>query len=159
MKRLAPKTSRRRERPSLPELDLTKRAVLNSLTSLQSFRTYRHAMDEFIDWYCSEPRLALNRSVVLCYRMQLESRGLAPGTVNLRLAPVRRLAYEAADSGLLSPELVAGIRQVKGVPQHARRIGNWLTREQGTELLSCLESKTIREGETRRLPRCFWVVA
>ncbi len=55
---------------------------------------------------CPEPRLALNRAVVLCYRMQLESRGLAPGTVNLRLAAVRRLAYEAADSGLLSPEPV-----------------------------------------------------
>ena len=145
MKRLPPKKSGRRDRPSLPELDLTKRAVLNSLMSVQSRRTYRHAMEEFIDWYCSEPRLALNRSVVLCCRMQLESRGLAPGTVNLRLAAVRRLAYEAADNGLLSPELVAGIRRVKGVLQHGRRIGNWLTGEEGKELLSCLDSKSIRE--------------
>jgi hypothetical protein len=71
-------------------------------------------MDEFIDWYCSEPRLALNRGVVLGYRMELESRKLAPATINVRLAAVRRLAFEAADSGLLSPELVAGIRRVRG---------------------------------------------
>jgi hypothetical protein len=31
-------------------------------------------MDEFIAWYCSEPRLAVNRGVVLRYRLQLEER-------------------------------------------------------------------------------------
>jgi hypothetical protein len=74
-------------------------------------------MDEFIEWYCSEPRLALNRAVVLRYRLQLEAKKLAASTINVRLAAVRRLAYEAADTGLLSPELVAGIRRVKGAPQ------------------------------------------
>jgi hypothetical protein len=34
------------------------------------------------------------------YRMHLESRKLAPGTVNLRLGAVRRLAYEATDCSL-----------------------------------------------------------
>jgi hypothetical protein len=57
------KKARRTDRPTLPELDQTKRSVLNSLASLQSRRSYQHAMDEFIDWYCSEPRLALNRGV------------------------------------------------------------------------------------------------
>jgi hypothetical protein len=60
-------------------------------------------------WYCSEPRLAFNRIVVVRYRMYLESRGLAANTINQQLAAVRRLAYEAADAGLLSPELAAGI--------------------------------------------------
>jgi hypothetical protein len=58
-------------------------------------------MDEFIDWYCSEPQLALNRGLVLQYRMQLEAKQLAAATINVRLAAVRRLAYEAADTGLL----------------------------------------------------------
>ena len=84
-------------------------------------------MDEFIEWYCSDPRLALNRAVVLRYRLQLEAKKLAASTINGRLAAVRRLAYEAADTGLLSPELVAGIRRVKGVPQLGRRVGNWLS--------------------------------
>jgi hypothetical protein len=70
-----------------------------------------------LPWYCSEPRLALNRIVVVRYRMHLESRGLAANTINQQLAAVRRLAHEAADSGLLSPELAAGISRVKGVKQ------------------------------------------
>jgi hypothetical protein len=74
-----------------------------------------HAIDEFVDWYCSEPRLAFNRIVVLRYRSYLESLQLAPGTVNLRLGAARRLAYEAVDCGLLSSDLAAGIRRIKGV--------------------------------------------
>lgn len=101
----------------LPDLDHTKSAVLNSLSSPHSRRNYKFAMEQFITWYCSEPRLALNRTVVLRFRLYLESLGLAAGTVNQRLAAVRRLAYEAADSGLLSPELAAGIRRVKGIKQ------------------------------------------
>ena len=53
-------------------------------------------------------------------------------TINLRLAAVRRVAYEAADAGLLSPELAAGIRRVKGVRRLGVRMGNWLTAEQGS---------------------------
>jgi hypothetical protein len=53
-------------------------------------------------------RLALNRIVVTRYGMQLEHLRLAPFTINQRLAADRRLAYEASDAGLLSPELPAG---------------------------------------------------
>src|SRR5262245_41768324 len=101
------KFSRPKTKLGLPDLDQSKAAVLGSLRSPESQRGYRHAIDEFIEWYCSEPRLSFNRPVVLRYRMQLESRNLAPGTINVRLAAVRRLAYEAADAGLLSPELAA----------------------------------------------------
>src|SRR3989442_7805317 len=124
MKRTNPKKSRRTDRPTLPELDQTKRSVLNSLTSLESRRSYQHAMDEFIEWYCSEPRLALNRGIVLRYRLQLEAKKVAASTINVRLAAVRRLAYEAADTGLISPQVVAGIRRVEGVPQLGRRAGD-----------------------------------
>jgi hypothetical protein len=48
----------------LPDLDYSKTAVLNSLSSVDGQRGYGHAIDEFVDWYCSEPRLALNRTVV-----------------------------------------------------------------------------------------------
>jgi len=34
------------------------------------------------------------------------------------------------------PELVAGIRRVKPVPQLGRRVGNWLTAEEGEKLLA-----------------------
>jgi hypothetical protein len=104
---MARKSTSKRTRPKpkavlrLPDLDQAKSAVLNSLTSTDAQRGYRHAIDEFVDWYCSEPRLSFNRTVVLRYRLHLEGRGLAPGTVNLRLGAVRHLAYEAADCGSL----------------------------------------------------------
>ena len=101
--------SRKKKSPkrvlALPDLEQAKTAVLNSLTSASGQRTYEHAIREFVAWYCSEPRLAFNRTVVLRYRIHLEQRHYAPATVNLRLAAVRRIAYEAADAGLLSPEL------------------------------------------------------
>jgi site-specific recombinase XerD len=48
---------------------------------------------------------------------------------------VRRLAYEAADNGLLSPDLAASIRRVKGAKKLGTRLGNWLTCAQGRRLL------------------------
>ncbi len=38
----------------LPDLEHAKAAVLNSPTSADAKRGYRHAIDEFVDWYCSE---------------------------------------------------------------------------------------------------------
>ena len=35
------------------------------------------AIEQFTAWYCSEPRLAFNRIVVVRYRIRLEERGLA----------------------------------------------------------------------------------
>ena len=118
----------------LPDLEFARTAVLSSLTSRDAQRGYRHAIDEFVDWYCSEPRLAFNRIVVPRYRSYLESRQLASGTINLRLGAVRRLAYEAADCGPLSSDLAAGIRRVKGVKKLGVRFGNWLTAEQSQRL-------------------------
>src|SRR3990167_10357031 len=139
------KFARPKARLGLPDLDQSKAAVVGTLRSPESQRGYRHAIDEFIEWYCSEPRLSFNRTVVLRYRIHLESRHLAPGTINVRLAAVRRLAYEAADAGLLSPELAAGIRRVKGVRRIGVRLGNWLIPEQGRRLLEHPQPATPRE--------------
>ena len=149
-------SSRRRRRSTksvlrLPDLEHAKAAVLNSLNSADAKRGYRHAIDEFVDWYCSEPRLAFNRIVVLRYRSHLESRQLAPGTINLRLGAVRRLAYEAADCGLLSADLAAGIRRVKGVKKLGVRLGNWLTAEQGNALWQAPDRQRLKGKRDRAL--------
>ncbi|HVH70710.1 MAG TPA: tyrosine-type recombinase/integrase [Candidatus Dormibacteraeota bacterium] len=135
----------------LLDLEHAKAAVLNSLTSPDAQRGYRHAIDEFVDWYCSEPRLAFNRIVVLRYRSHLESRQLAPGTINLRLGAVRRLAYEAADCGLLSADLAAGIRRVKGVKKLGVRMGNWLTADQGQALWQAPDRQRLKGKRDRAL--------
>src|ERR1700684_3358147 len=139
------KPNYRRRVLRLPDLDHCKLAVLNSLGSPASRRVYEYAIDQFIAWYCSEPRLAFNRIVVVRYRIHLESRRLAANTINQQLAAVRRLAHEAADAGLLSPDLAAGIGRVKGVKQLGQRSGNWLSIEQSAEVLNRARGDRVRE--------------
>jgi site-specific recombinase XerD len=86
--------------------------------------------------------LHLNKTVVVRYRIQLEAKHLAPATINLRLAAVRRLAYEAADVGLLSPDLAAGIRRAKGAKRLGVRLGNWPSAEQAKELIRARDLQT-----------------
>lgn len=80
-----PKPRRKRRPPkrslALSDLEQTKSAVLNSLTSKSGQRTHDHAINECVDWYGSEPRLAFNCIVVLRYRIHLEQRHLAPTTI------------------------------------------------------------------------------
>jgi hypothetical protein len=83
--------------------------------------------------------------------MHLESRHLAPGTINLRLGAVRRLAYEAADGGLLSADLAAGIRRVKGV----KKLGvSHLQQREGRWAIVDLAGKG---GHIRTIPVRDWV--
>ena len=80
MRRMPKRVSRKPHRPKmklgLPDLDQAKAAVLDSLRSPESQRGYRHSIDEFIGWYCSEPRLSFNKTVVTRYRIHLEARQL-----------------------------------------------------------------------------------
>lgn len=89
--------------------------------------------------------------MVLRYRFQLEERGLAPGTINVRMAAVRRLAYEAADSGLLSPELAAGIHHVKGARKLGSRLGNWLTAGEAAAFWQAPDGQTLTGKRNRAI--------
>ena len=86
-----------------------RRPLLAAFDHQNRKRGYRHAIDEFIQWYCSEPPLSFNRTVVLRYRIHLECRNLAPGTINVRLVPsddwrtkLRMPDYSAPSSPLAS---------------------------------------------------------
>jgi site-specific recombinase XerD len=100
---------------------------------------------------CSESRLALNRTVVLRYRTYLEARQLARGTINLRLGAVRRLACEAAEFGLLSSDLAAGISGVKGLRNLGVRLGNWLSSEHSLALLQAPDHNGLKGKRDRAL--------
>ena len=77
--------------------------------------------------------------------LRVSSQCFAPATINLRLAAVRRLAYEASDNGLLNPDLAAGIRRVKGAKRLGMRLGNWLTADEGKKLLAVPGSESMRD--------------
>ena len=137
------KTAHPRAILTIPELEHAKSASLNTLVSLHSRHAYKNATDKFVAWYCSEPRLGFNRAIVLRYRSFLESLALSAATINLHLSAIRRLADEAAESSMLSPELAIGIRRVKGVKRLGRRIGTWLSGDQAQDLLDSIPQSTL----------------
>jgi len=134
----------RRDTLTIPELEQSKAAVLNTLASVHSRRSYAFAIDRFIAWYCSEPRLTFNRAVVVRYRSHLEGLSLSSSTINSHLSAIRRLADESAESGWLTPELAIGIRRVQGVKRLGRKIGNWLSRSQSQELVNAASKADLR---------------
>ncbi|MBZ5625113.1 MAG: hypothetical protein LAQ69_41375 [Acidobacteriia bacterium] len=92
-----------------------KALVLDSVSSPITRRVYNLGLDEFFEWYEQEPRPGFNEATVSAWRVSLETRGLGSISINVRITAVRKLACEAADNGLLAPELAAGITRIKGV--------------------------------------------
>ena len=125
----------------LPDLEVAKAAVINGLSCPYAQRGYRQAIDEFVDWYCSETRLSFSKTVVVRYRMHLESRHLAPGTINLRLGAVRRLAYEAADYGLLTRGLGCGNTACQGREEAWCQVGQSVNTRAGKSALAGTRSR------------------
>jgi site-specific recombinase XerC len=54
------------------------------------------------------------------------------------------VGYEAADCGLLSADLAAGIRRVKGAKRLGMLVGNWLNADQGKRLLRASDTNSLR---------------
>jgi integrase len=125
--------------------------VLDSLPSEHSRRAYERALIDFFLWHRGAGRPRLSKAVVQRYAAELREAGMAPSSVNQRLAAIRKLATEAADNGALDPQVANGIRAVKGARREGRRTGNWLTREEAQAWLSASDTKTIRGRRDRAL--------
>ena len=74
----------------------------------------------------------------------METKGLAPSSINVRLSAIRRLALEAADNGVMAPELAAGIARAKGAKRGGVRLGHWLTAEQAEQFLALPDLTTLK---------------
>ena len=121
-----------------------KALVLDSVSSPITKRVYNLALDEFFAWYGEEPRAGFTKATVSAWRVALEARGLGAVSINVRITAVRKLAVEAADNGLLAPELASGITRVKGVASKGVRLGNWLTVQQAQKLLNAPDAPTTK---------------
>jgi site-specific recombinase XerD len=128
-----------------------KALVLDGVTSAHSRRAYNVALDGFIEWWESEGRPPFAKSTVQAFRVKLENDGLAPATINVRLSAIRKLAVEAADNGLLDPDLAAGIGRVKGAKRLGVRLGNWLTLQQAQSLLGAPDAATVKGKRDRAI--------
>jgi len=60
------------------------------------------------------------------------------------MSAIRKLAAEAADNGLLAPELAAGIASVKSAKSVGIRTGNWLSARQAQALLNAPDTSTLK---------------
>ena len=128
-----------------------KMLVLQSVSSPHTRRLYNFSLDEFIDWYRREPRPGLTKAAVSSWRASLEERGLGSSSINIRLSAVRKLAAEAADNGLLAPELAAGVLRLQGAKVRGVRVGNWLSLRQTQALLDAPSTATVKGRRDRAI--------
>jgi site-specific recombinase XerD len=122
-----------------------KALVLDSVSSPITKRVYNLGLDEFFAWLSiQEPRPGFTKATVSAWRVALEARGLGSVSVNVRITAVRKLAAEAADNGLLAPELAVGIARVKSAKSMGVRTGNWLSLKQAQALLNAPDIMTTK---------------
>jgi len=121
-----------------------KRLVLDSVSSPITRRVYNLGLDEFFEWYGQEPRPGFTKATVAAWRVALEARALGSVSINVRITAMRKLAVEAADNGLLAPELAAGIARVKSAKSTGVRMGNWLSLKQAQALLNAPDIATTK---------------
>src|SRR5579871_5858258 len=121
-----------------------KALVLDSVSSPITKRAYNMALDEFYTWFQQAPRPGFTKATVSAWRVSLEARGLGSSSIIIRMSAIRKLAGEAADNGLLAPELAAGISCVKSAKTQGVRSGNWLSQCQAQALLSAPDISTVR---------------
>ncbi|MBV9745857.1 MAG: tyrosine-type recombinase/integrase [Acidobacteriia bacterium] len=125
--------------------------MLDAVSSPHSKRAYEQALDAFERWRVESGAIGFSKATVQAWKAALEASGLAASSINVRLSALRKLAAEAADNGLLAPELAAAIGRVKGAKRHGVRTGNWLTRDQAERLLALPDPNTNKGRRDRAL--------
>jgi len=129
-----------------------KALVLDSVNSPESKRAYDRAITDFLKWYsAADPGTGFTRATVQAYRAHLVEQARAPSTINVRMSAIRQLAIEAADNGLMAPELAAAIGRVKGIKNEGVRTGNWLTVSQAEQLIKSPDIRTLKGKRDRAL--------
>src|SRR6266849_4318726 len=113
-----------------------KTLVLDSVSSPITKRVYNMALDEFLGWFQQAPRPGFTKATVSAWRISLEVRGLGSSSINHPHVGDSEVGAEAADNGLLAPELAAGISRVRSAKTQGIRTGNWLSQRQAQALLS-----------------------
>src|SRR5260221_5686364 len=135
-----------------------KTLVLDSVSSPITKRVYNMALDEFMGWFQQAPRPGFTKATVSAWRVSLEDRRLGSSSIIIRMSAIRKLAAEAADNGMLAPELAAGISRVKSAKTQGIRVGNWLSLRQAQALLTAPDITTVRGLRDRAilavLPGC-----
>src|ERR1700674_5527358 len=102
------------------------------------------ALDEFLGWFQQAPRPGFTKATVSAWRLSLEARGLGSSSIIIRMSAIRKLAAEAADNGLLAPELAAGSARGRDAAFVGSRTRNLWSARQAQSLLNAPDITTVR---------------
>jgi hypothetical protein len=109
--------------PKIREWQRVKQLVLDSVSSPVTKRVYNMALDEFLAWFRQAPRPGFTKATVRAWRVSLEERKLGSSSIIIRMSAIRKPAAEAADNGILTPDLAAGIARVRSAKSVGIRVG------------------------------------
>ena len=116
-----PKSRKKKKSPkrvlALLDLEQAKSAVLNTRTSKTSQQTSAHAITEFVEWYCSVPRVAVNISIrqfraagfVDQLRAILRSMGMAPQALELEITEALLHESNSQATAMMAPLDALGV--------------------------------------------------
>jgi integrase len=128
----------------VPNYEAFVETALNSVSAENTKRAYSRCLRQFLTWIQTQADPRLERGAVQRYRVVLESRGLAPATINQALAAIRTLAREAGAQGLIPGADALSIEKIRGVRRLGRRTGIWLSAASANKFLSIPDKDTLR---------------
>jgi hypothetical protein len=89
----------------------------------------QHGPERVHDLVPAGAATGFTKATVSAWRVSLEERGLGSSSIIISMSAIRKLAAEAADNGLLAPDLAQGISRAKSVKSTGIRVGNWLSQK------------------------------
>lgn len=134
-----------------PSIDVVVQVVLNSLPSPLSRKSYHMAIRDFLADWRAQDGPPLNKLYLQTYIASLQSSGTGAGSINLRLAAIRKLACEAAELGVWPDTIAAAFTSVRNIPQRGVRTGNWLSLEQAQRLINTPDPATPKGVRDRAI--------
>jgi len=123
-------------------LDVLVRVVLNSLPSPRSKRVYSMAIRHFVDYLEDQEKTNLDKLFLQTYIASMQDEGIGEGSINLRLAAIRKLSREADELKIWPETVAASFASVKNIPHRGKRTGNWLLLDQAQQLINCPDIST-----------------
>jgi len=115
--------------------------VLNTVSE-RSRRDYSRALQGFMSWYIESNQAELSKATVSAHVAHLKAQGVGEASINQRLAAIRKMMMECADNGLISESTAQAIKRVENIKIQGGKLGNWLTRDQASQMVNAPDTGT-----------------
>jgi site-specific recombinase XerD len=100
------------------------------------------AIRHFVDYLGAQVDSNLDKLFLQTYIATMQDEGIGEGSINLRLAAIRKLSREAEELKIWPETVAAAFTSVKNIPQRGHRTGNWLSLEQAQQLINAPDIST-----------------